>query len=240
MGVAGEVYGYLYKGGARSMKKIFAALGIALLASVLSISASAETSEEAKIAANTKEADAIVESYHATMKELEKDEPLSSAEAKQVIKEAFKAEGWTVIDEADISVRTADIDPKIIELAYMDIEKADSELKEKILDARKTVVYNFSWTNDVTESGNVFYCVNPATREVTLNPLFSELFPGWDPPTLPVEETETAPRGEQDPELADMSMQGTALSPAEKVAGGVGAVFDKLDVRAYVEPYLPV
>lgn len=60
--------------------------------------------------------------------------------------------------------------------AYMDIENASPELREKILAARCEIVYGTqAWT-----IGGVAYRILPDGSKVPL-PEFSDLFPGWDP-----------------------------------------------------------
>lgn len=68
------------------------------------------------------------------------------------------------------------------EIAYLDLESASPEMKEKILSARNQIIDSQCWAADGftlelnDEQGNVIGTV----------PYFSELFPGWD---LPVDET---------------------------------------------------
>ncbi len=156
------------------MKKYLIALAVALMVCLLGMTASAQTADEA----TTDASEIIADALRGPMK----NGVLSSAEAEQIAKEALVSAGWTVVE--DISAQSAenDIDPEVLELAYMDIDKADSELKEKILDARKTVIYSYSWVNDVDVPGGISYSADPDTREVSFDPLFSELFPGWDVP----------------------------------------------------------
>ena len=68
------------------------------------------------------------------------------------------------------------------EYAYLDLDSATEEMKEKILEARRTLIFHSSWVAD-GYSGNI---VNVITGEVEPLPTFSELFPGWD---LPVYDT---------------------------------------------------
>lgn len=71
------------------------------------------------------------------------------------------------------------------EYAYMDTETASPELREKILDARRKIVYgDQSWSAD--GSG---YIVN-ADGTITNLPLFSDLFPDWNLEELSVVEAE--------------------------------------------------
>ena len=71
------------------------------------------------------------------------------------------------------------------EYAYMDAETASPELREKILDARRKIVYgDQSWSAD--GSG---YIVN-ADGTITNLPLFSDLFPDWNLEELSVVEAE--------------------------------------------------
>lgn len=81
--------------------------------------------------------------------------------------------------------------------AISDIDKASPEQREKIIDAREAVVNQYSWQNDIEAPDVVGYVVNPFDREVTFCPLYSELFPGWDPPRpAPVEEDTAEPEQE--------------------------------------------
>ena len=66
--------------------------------------------------------------------------------------------------------------------AYLDLDSASEEIKEKILDARRIIIFHSRWVAD-GYSGNI---VNVITGEVEPLPTFSELFPGWD---LPVYDT---------------------------------------------------
>ena len=68
------------------------------------------------------------------------------------------------------------------EYAYLDLVSATEELKEKILEARRIIIFHSRWVAD-GYSGNI---VNVITGEVEPLPTFSELFPGWD---LPVYDT---------------------------------------------------
>ncbi len=63
--------------------------------------------------------------------------------------------------------------------AYMDLETAPEELQKKILEAREVIIYSQSWVADGFEC----YVTSPdGTRETI--PSFSELFPGWELPTI--------------------------------------------------------
>ena len=68
------------------------------------------------------------------------------------------------------------------EIAYLDLESASPEMKEKILSARNRIIFSQCWVADgftlelCDEKGNV----------IGAAPNFSELFPGWD---LPVDES---------------------------------------------------
>lgn len=66
------------------------------------------------------------------------------------------------------------------QLAYLDVESASKEMQEKILAARKEIIYSTDWVAD----GYDMYIGNMATGEVERKvPHFSEVFPGWEIPT---------------------------------------------------------
>ena len=69
----------------------------------------------------------------------------------------------------------------VTNIAYMDINEATPELKQKILQAREEIIFSNSWVSDevngrvLDENGNVI-------EEL---PHFSDLFPeDWEPPVL--------------------------------------------------------
>lgn len=62
--------------------------------------------------------------------------------------------------------------------AYLDLDTAPEELRQKILDARTAIIFSKSWTVD---GQCAISC--PDGSEIPL-PEFSDLFPGWDVPTI--------------------------------------------------------
>lgn len=73
------------------------------------------------------------------------------------------------------------IPANVLKTANMDISKADAATKKKILSARNQVIYSYSWTvrdcvgvsSGVREDGQKFFSIEP---------VFEDLFPGWDVP----------------------------------------------------------
>ncbi len=67
-------------------------------------------------------------------------------------------------------------------LAYLDLDSAADEMKDRILEARRILIFSTSWVADGF-SGSI---QNIKTGEIIRTlPTFSELFPGWDMPELP-------------------------------------------------------
>jgi len=64
--------------------------------------------------------------------------------------------------------------------AYMDYNKASNEMKQVILHARNIIIFNSTWIADGYEGG----ILNPDGSFETL-PFFSELFPDWEIPEVP-------------------------------------------------------
>lgn len=64
--------------------------------------------------------------------------------------------------------------------AYMDLEAASPEMKEKILEARKEIIYSQSWVAD----GYTMTVEDGETGEIRNIPTFSELFPDWEIPIV--------------------------------------------------------
>ncbi len=63
--------------------------------------------------------------------------------------------------------------------AYMDLDTAPEELREIILKAREVIIYSRAWVADGLEA----YVTSPDGTRSAL-PSFSELFPGWELPTI--------------------------------------------------------
>ena len=87
------------------------------------------------------------------------------------------------VDKESDSNSEAEVQEEILEsaseFAYLDADKATPELKEKILEARKEIIYNTEWGAD----GYVGCIRNIKTGKLIKElPEFSEVFPGWDVP----------------------------------------------------------
>ncbi|WP_418928952.1 hypothetical protein [Clostridium fessum] len=90
------------------------------------------------------------------------------------------------VDKESDSNSEAEVQEEILEsaseFAYLDADKATPELKKKILEARKEIIYNTDWVAD----GYVGCIRNIKTGKLIKElPEFSEVFPGWD---VPIEE----------------------------------------------------
>lgn len=67
------------------------------------------------------------------------------------------------------------------EYAFMDMKNASDSMREKILEARETIIFSKSWAADGAQLG-IF---NVETGEIVeWLPSFSSLFPGWDVPVM--------------------------------------------------------
>jgi hypothetical protein len=80
------------------------------------------------------------------------------------------------------AARAASHDAAIAEAekyAYLDIESASDELREKILSSRNVIIFSKNWVADGVGTGGIG---NIYSDEVEVAPYFSELFPGWDMP----------------------------------------------------------
>lgn len=66
-------------------------------------------------------------------------------------------------------------------IAYLDLDDASPEMQEKILEARREIIFNTEWVAD----GHFGYIQNMETGEIVREvPEFSEVFPGWDAPII--------------------------------------------------------
>lgn len=86
------------------------------------------------------------------------------------------------LSEQDLNETNEEIE-KAKEIAYLDLENADEEMKDRILKAREIIIFSSSWVRDGEEA----YLSRDGKLEKL--PEFSELFPGWDYPAAPVKMT---------------------------------------------------
>lgn len=199
------------------MKKYLIALAVALMVCLLGISASAADTQTADVAAAAEEEIALSEECHDIMDAIDPN-GVDLQTQMQIMTEVYEDAGWTVTEIAPVA-RTAGVDPKTLELAYSDIDKADPEQREKILDARETVIFHNSWINDLCPDGIVFsYAIDPAKKEIGFYPMFSELFPGWDPPRP--DNSDVAPSTPIEPLEEDCVIEN---GPAKTVIDGFAA-----------------
>lgn len=130
-----------------------------------------------------------------------KSESLDSAdfrsldrEIKAIIREEYSTAGWREVVNGPqtaqevLDIVTEGMDPKAVRLAYLDLDTAPEALKDYILSARRSVIYQFSWEADITADTFGYGCDrDPASRTFELAPRFSDLFPGWYEPKLSLE-----------------------------------------------------
>lgn len=160
------------------MRKYLIALTVALMVCLLGVSASAE---EGGVGEAVKEKEVILATYNERISEMDRDE-LSTKTQIDIMTKVFEDAGWNVTRETPEMARLSDIDPRVLELAYSDIDAAGADKRDDIIDAREIVMENSSWINDIQSSDFVLYTTDLVKREIKFSPLFSEMFPGWDPP----------------------------------------------------------
>ncbi len=90
-----------------------------------------------------------------------------------VIPAVFVAAEHGNANDADMSLEEAQA------YAYLDLDAAPTELQETIRKARNVIIYSRSWVADGFEC----YVTAPDGTVETI-PTFSELFPGWELPTV--------------------------------------------------------
>ncbi|RKJ40622.1 hypothetical protein D7X94_07825 [Acutalibacter sp. 1XD8-33] len=152
------------------VKRILTVLAAALLVSLLAVSASAATAENAEAIAEAREG----------QEEMRRD---------------YLNAGWKDISSRlQAEAHAAEIDPDTWELAHRDLEAAAEEEKEAILAARNEIIYSYSWSIDEVTS----YVLDPEKQEFGFVPSFSELFPeDWDVPCQPISEKDRKALEEQ-------------------------------------------
>ncbi|RKJ39955.1 hypothetical protein D7X94_10025 [Acutalibacter sp. 1XD8-33] len=91
--------------------------------------------------------------------------------------------GYTEVEAISAAQARSQIDvaPEVMELAYSDIDAADARQREKILAARRVIIFQYSWQAD----DGLGFMYDPTTKEFSFTPRFSDLFPGWDLPVEP-------------------------------------------------------
>lgn len=101
---------------------------------------------------------------------------LSAALAMVMLTGLFAFSASAVAPITDVSRMSAK------QIAYLDIDRAVPEVQEAILKARDEIIHgDQAWTVD-----GAVTMFDPKTGETEKIPEFSELFPGWDVPTVEV------------------------------------------------------
>lgn len=208
------------------MKKLITLLAMVLLVSAFAISASAAPEMDSTLEENLRESDKITEAFHECLQSRRSGD-VDRSEQKEIIRELFLEAGWTEVDTAqeEEEALQANVSSETIELAYQDIEKADPAQKEKILEARSEVIYNRSWVNDQVPEAGIGYTTNAMKKEFSIDPDFSELFPGWE---IPNEESDVSPVAaepsnldgkavDEKPSLADSICEGLSAARAAEM-----------------------
>lgn len=88
----------------------------------------------------------------------------------------------TSSDEWDESETQQEALEEAEKIAYLDLESASPEMKEKILSARNQIIFSQTWVAD----GFCAYVTDSEDTVIAVVPCFSELFPDWD---IPVDES---------------------------------------------------
>lgn len=206
------------------MKKYLISLAVALMVCLLGISASAETAEKEEVALAEQEQAAIAQECYKIIDEIDPEE-LDVRTQMRIMSEVYEEAGWTVVEEAPAMARAVDIDPEIWELAYSDIDNADPEQREKILSAREEVVFHYSWQNDIQCHG-VGYNIDMANKVLKFDPLYSELFPGWDPPRPGCLDGETFDTAEPEQESVDIADCAVVAPVSIDITDPVGSMIE--------------
>lgn len=109
-------------------------------------------------------------------------EGLTVEEAEERCRQSLLDAGYTEVHEETNVTKPMDMDNETYDLAYSDLESADPETQEKILAARRVIIFQYSWRED---DGGLGFAYNPTTKEFSITPKFGDLFPGWDLPVEP-------------------------------------------------------
>lgn len=84
-----------------------------------------------------------------------------------------------VFASAEDSVEYEERMQQLENIANLDVDEATPEMKEKILEARREIIYSTDWVAD----GYTAYIQDMETGEIIRDvPNFSDVFPGWDIP----------------------------------------------------------
>ena len=110
-------------------------------------------------------------------------------------------------DTESAQKRISGSEPQIDMSEYidMDITEAQKSIEDKILEARKEIIYNNNWIADGFEG----YIGDTRTGAKEKLPTFSELFPDWD---IPIEKVtlDTSVKADATPRSSKIIFQGTA------------------------------
>lgn len=120
-------------------------------------------------------------------------------------------------------------------LAYLDLDSVADEMKSRVLEARRILIFSTSWVADGF-SGSV---QNVKTGEIIRTlPTFSELFPGWDLPVLPDTKDQITADGFGADCLYGLSVKITIVNESN-VIGVLQEPMNMFDADREITVYLP-
>lgn len=162
-----------------SVKKL---LGIFFACTVLAVLAMTASAKDEIPAGPVPEQGRVVETEEDPVMALwDELEGVPVEEAEERCRQSLLDAGYTEIYEETNVTRPMGMDDETYDLAYSDLESADPETQEKILAARRVIIFQYSWQSD----DGLGFMYDPTTKEFSFTPRFSDLFPGWDLPVEP-------------------------------------------------------
>lgn len=214
------------------MKKILTALAAALFAALLTMTASAASESRETEVTRQQMNEAQIEIVE-KMQSLDVSSLDYDTQA-EIIRQIFADNGLTEVENG-IEAQSVKVNSETLNLAYLNADLATPEMKEKILNARREIVYSYSWSNDLVDGVCLGYKVNLADQTFQIQPKFSELFPGWEVPSdSAYENSDETEVSENEMSKLSTTNVDSNLSPVEILKSGLSTANTVIKTGLYM------
>lgn len=103
---------------------------------------------------------------------------ITNESLREIARQVYTQKGYTEVPAQQTFAVQEEFPQEVYDLAYMDLDKAEGQLKREILMARRKIAFSYDWGTEA--------CVavewDDEAKTFSLLPSFEDLFPGWDVP----------------------------------------------------------
>jgi len=139
---------------------------------------------------------------------------ITNESMREMARQVYTQKGYTEVPAQQAFAVREEFPQEVYDLAYMDLDKAEGQLKREILMARRKIAFSYDWGTEA--------CVavewDDEAKTFSLLPSFEDLFPGWDVPNdndlVDAPSTETV---EENPTVSASDVQEASAASGSRI-----------------------